>query len=166
MTDQVWISGAQDTVLDLMRRRLDADPDSQYLDINGSTFSAGEVAETAARIANALISFGVRPGDRVASLIENSPEAMLTWWGVLTAGAVAVPINTAYKGEYLRHQLVDSGARVLIVAAELADRAIKIAETTPELNHVVVVGEPVAIDGVTVHTWADLLGADDKDPGI
>ncbi len=47
-------------------------------------------------------SSGCEPGDRVATLIENSPEATLAWWGILTAGAVAVPVNTAYKGSYLR----------------------------------------------------------------
>ena len=52
----------------------------------------------------------MRPGDRVATLVENSAEAMLAWWGIVRGGAVAVPINTAYKGEYLRHQLTDSGS--------------------------------------------------------
>ena len=42
---------------------------------------------------------------------------MLAWWGAALAGAVAVPINTAHKGEYLRHQLRDSGSRVLIEAS-------------------------------------------------
>ena len=42
---------------------------------------------------------------------------MLAWWGIVRGGAVAVPINTAYKGDYLRHQLADSGSTVLIVEA-------------------------------------------------
>ena len=84
---------------------------------------------------------GVRKGDRVASLIENSPEALLTWWGVVWAGAVAVPINTAYKGEYLRHQLADSGSKALIVQGDLAERAARVVPEVDELDHVVVIGD-------------------------
>ncbi len=47
---------------------------------------------------------------------------LLAWWATIWRGAVSVPINTAYKGEYLRHQLNDSGARVLIVADDLVER--------------------------------------------
>jgi crotonobetaine/carnitine-CoA ligase len=42
---------------------------------------------------------GVRPGDRVATLVENSIEASLAWWGVVGGGAVAGPIKTPNKGE-------------------------------------------------------------------
>ncbi len=81
------------------------------------------------------------------------------------AVAVAVPINTAYKGEYLRHQLADSGARVLVVEADLAERAERIADQVESLQHVVVIDEsPAGIAGVANHTWADLLGADDAAP--
>ena len=42
-----------------------------------------------------------------------------------TRGAIAVPINTAYKGQYLRHQLGDSGAKVVVVQRTLADRVAR-----------------------------------------
>ena len=63
--------------------------------------TAREVADTASRMAASLQALGVQRGDRVATLVENSPEALLAWWGTIWAGAVSVPINTAYKGEYL-----------------------------------------------------------------
>jgi crotonobetaine/carnitine-CoA ligase len=102
----------------------------------------------------------------VATLIENSIEAALAWWGIVRSGAVAVPVNTAYKGEYLRHQLADSGARVLIVEESLRERAEAVADLVDDLRHVVVVGEAAPIAGVTAHTWADLLAADDKTPDV
>jgi crotonobetaine/carnitine-CoA ligase len=105
----VWVSGEQDTVVGLLHQRLESDPDSEYLDVCGTKSSAAEVADAAARIAAALAALGVQAGDRVATLIENSHEAMLAWWGAVVGGAIAVPINTAFKGEYLRHQLADSG---------------------------------------------------------
>jgi carnitine-CoA ligase len=162
VADDVWISGPQQTVLGLMAQRLEDDPDGEYLDVCGTKLTAAEVHATAGRLASALGQLGVQPGDRVATLIENSAEAMLSWWGIVTAGAVAVPINTAYKGEYLRHQLADSESRVLIVETSLLDRAAAVTAQVDSLEHLVVVGGDGDGDvgGVRCHTWDDLLGAD------
>ncbi|MCU1451621.1 MAG: AMP-dependent synthetase and ligase, partial [Acidimicrobiales bacterium] len=170
MATGVWASDEQHTVPSLLERRLETDPDSEYLDVTGTKLTAAEVENTANRLANALTELGVRPGDRVATLIENSPEALLSWWGAIRGGFVAVPVNTAYKGEYLRHQLTDSGSRVLVVGADLADRASTVAGDIDSLEHVVVCGgeggSPERIPGVRVHRWDDLLGADDKAPAV
>jgi carnitine-CoA ligase len=166
VADGVWISGRQQTVVGLLEQRLDADPDGEYLDVCGAKVSAAQVASTANRLANALRELGVGPGDRVATLIENSVEAALAWWGIVRSGAVAVPINTAYKGEYLRHQLSDSGTRILIVEPALVERAAAVAGDVEGLRHVVVVGERVPVAGVNVHTWDDLLTFEDKPPAV
>ncbi len=175
MTDQSWVSGEQHTITALLDRRLSEDPDSQYLDVCGATFTAAEVNATASRLANALRELGVRPGDRVANLIENSPEALLSWWGAIRGGSIAVPINTAYKGQYLRHQLGDSGARVVIVQRTLADRIGAVLDDLPELEHVIVVddreepgvGREIASTAkVAVHEWDDVLAVDDTTPDV
>ena len=163
----VWTSGEEHTVLELLGRRLESAPDDPYLDVCGETATAAEVAAVAGRLANAYRGFGVAPGDRVATLIENSVEAVYAWWGAVTAGAVAVPINTAYKGGYLRHQLADSGARVVVVEADLAERIERIADQVGSLEHVVVLGDEVrTVPGVANHAWADLLAADRTAPTI
>jgi crotonobetaine/carnitine-CoA ligase len=165
--DQVWISGAQATVNELLDRRLSDDPGGEYLDVGGTKLSAADVASAANRLARTLADLGVRPGDRVATLVENSAEALLAWWGIVRGGAVAVPINTAYKGEYLRHQLADSGARVLIVEESLVERAARVTAETPDLGHVVVIGGAggTAVPGVDALTWDDALATDDADLG-
>ena len=58
-----------------------------------------------------------------------------------------VPINTAYKGEFLRHQLADSGAKVFIVQGDFASRAVEVVgdETTPALTHCIIVDPPDAV---------------------
>jgi len=163
----VWTSGEEHTVLELLGRRLESAPDAPYLDVCGETATAAEVTAVAGRLANAYRGFGVAPGDRVATLIENSVEAVYAWWGAVAAGAVAVPINTAYKGEYLRHQLADSGARVVVVEADLAERIERIADQVGSLEHVVVLGdEGGSVPGVANHAWADLLAADQTAPTI
>jgi crotonobetaine/carnitine-CoA ligase len=172
MTDG-WQSGEQRTILELLDRRIEHDPDSQYLDVCGAQFSAADVHRTANQIANGLSGLGCGPGDRVAMLIENSPEAMLSWWGAVQGGTIAVPINTAYKGTYLRHQLGDSGARAVIVQRTLADRVDAILHELPDLEHVIVVDEYEApgeghtiANAENVHEWADVFNGDDTRPKV
>ena len=142
MRDRTWIDDDEErTVIDLLRDRLERDPDGEYLDVVGTKLSAADVADAGGRIASVLADLGVQPGDRVATLVENSPEGLLAWWGTLLAGAIAVPINTAYKGEYLRHQLGDSGARVLLVEPSLRERADRIEGQVPSLEHVIALGD-------------------------
>ncbi len=57
-----WTSGEEHTVLELLERRLEADPDAPYLDVCGDTATAAEVASVANRLANAYRELGVRPG--------------------------------------------------------------------------------------------------------
>jgi carnitine-CoA ligase len=61
---------------------------------------------------------GIGAGDRVALLCSNRIEFMQAFLGCAWIGAVAVPINTASRGEALRHVLGNSGARLLVTEAE------------------------------------------------
>jgi crotonobetaine/carnitine-CoA ligase len=171
MANDVWISNAGTTdVNTVLRARLESDPDGEYLDVNGVKVSAAEVYDTACRLAQTLAGLGVLPGDRVATLIENSIEGALAWWGIVLAGAVAVPINTAYKGQYLRHQVHDSGSKVLVVQEDLVDRVAAIAAELPELTTVATLGAvaPDAADvaGKRSLTWDDLLASEPTDPHV
>jgi crotonobetaine/carnitine-CoA ligase len=162
-----WSTGDQHTIPELLHGRLSEEPDSPYLDICGTTFTGREIADRGWRLANALAALGVGRGDRVSSLIESSPEAMLYWWGAVLGGAIAVPVNTAFKGEYLRHQLADSGSKVLFVQGDMASRVATVAPGLDALEHVVVVGDPDAeITGVKVHRWDDLLSAPADEPKL
>jgi len=147
------------TVLDALAHRLATDPDGPYLDFAGTVLSAQDVDASSDRLAHALARLGVQRGDRVATLLENSPEQVVSFFGTLKLGAIQVPINTAYKGEFLRHQLADSGARVVIVQGDFASRvAVVTHPTLPELRAVIVTGEPdTPIPDVPVHAWTTVL---------
>jgi crotonobetaine/carnitine-CoA ligase len=167
MSDRVWIGDEQRSLPGLLQARLDADPDSEYLDVTGTKFSAADVADQAGRFAAALASLGVQPGDRVATLMENAPEAMLAWWGSVLNGVICAPINSAYKGEYLRHQLTDSGSSVVVVQGDLASRIAAIANEVDTLEHVIVVGAPDEdITGPKVHHWTDALAIEPIAPNL
>ncbi len=141
MADHIWTSEDQSTILELFERRLAGDPDGEYLDIGGVKLTAARVMESAQRFGGALQELGTSQHDRVATLIENSPTALLSWAGTVCSGRVSVPINTAYKGDYLSHQLTDSGSRVLVVAASLLARVAAIMDQVAALEHIVVVDD-------------------------
>jgi crotonobetaine/carnitine-CoA ligase len=176
VADRVWAGGEQCTVPQLFARRLQTDPDGEYLDIAGTKLSGGDVVSAADRFGGVLDALGTAQHDRVASLLENSAPALLTWAGTVCAGRIAVPVNTAYKGAYLTHQLTDSGSRVIVVAASYLDRVAAIAQDVPTLEHVIVVDEVDAGDEedreaappsaavpslgrVKVHGWDDIMAA-------
>lgn len=66
------------------------------------------------RIASALIDFGVRRGDRVATLLANSPEFVNVYFGIIKAGAVAVPLDTRYRPLELASLFANCRPKVLI----------------------------------------------------
>lgn len=71
-------------------------------------------AETA-RVANALIGRGLRPGHKVAQLMVNSVETFVTFWGIVRAGLCAVPLNAMLDAASLTRLLNDSEARLILV---------------------------------------------------
>ena len=173
MTAEIWTRADQSTIPSLFDRRLHSDPDGEYLDIAGTKLTAAEVAGTAGGVGGALAALGTSQHDRIATLIENSPNALLAWAGTVCSGRVAVPINTAYKGDYLRHQLFDSGAKVVFVARSLYPRVAEIADAVPELAHVVVVDddEPAPAEvrsnrRAALHHWDELLSAGYRKPSV
>jgi len=164
--DGIWTRAEQSTIPSLFERRLETDPHGEYLDVVGTKLTAADVMGAAGSIGGALAALGTSQHDRVATLIENSPTALLAWAGTVCSGRIAVPINTAYKGDYLRHQLSDSGAKVVFVARSLYPRVAEVADTVSELTHVVIVededrGEAAGPShrNAAVHGWDDLLAA-------
>jgi carnitine-CoA ligase len=156
----------QTTVLEALAQRLVSDPDGPYLDFEGDTYTAREMELASNRFAHALAELGVTHGDRVATLLENRAEQVISFFGALKLGAIQVPINTAYKGEFLRHQLADSGAVAFVVQGDFASRGAEVINRndTPSLRHCITVDTPDAvIDAVPTTTWEQTLAAGSED---
>ena len=73
----------------------------------------------AARFAGTLAAAGIEPGDRVALMCSNRAEFLEIFLGCAWLGAITVMINIASRGPQLRHILSNSGARLLVMEAEL-----------------------------------------------
>jgi long-chain acyl-CoA synthetase len=97
-----------------------------------------ELSELADRFAAGLQSLGVRKGDRVALVLPNSPQMVIAFYGVLRAGAVAVPTNPLYTAREMTHHFNESGAETVVVLSRLYPAVKSIAAQTPTVKHVIV----------------------------
>jgi len=121
------------TVGGLLARRATANGDRTYLIFEGRSFSYAEVDRIATKIANGLISLGIRKGDHVALMFDNRPEMLWLYFGIARCGAVAVPINTAAKGEQLSYFLRQSDSVAILLDAAYAERVAQIRPECPRL---------------------------------
>lgn len=92
--------------------------------------SWSEVWERSCRWAAWLRDAGVQPGERVADLIHQSLEANYLWVGCGVAQAVEVSINHHFKGDWLRHALTISGARVLVTSQRYLEQLLPVVAGT------------------------------------
>ncbi|GLI20612.1 acetyl-CoA synthetase [Xanthobacter flavus] len=84
-------------------------------DGNGfSPVSYGALARLSNQLAHALVAQGIGPGDRVAILLPQSLEVLVTHLAVYKMGAIAVPLAGAFGVDAIAYRLLDSGARALV----------------------------------------------------
>src|SRR5579872_6351283 len=83
---------------------------------DGRILTYGDVQALSARLAHALVAWGVKPGDRVAVQVEKSPEAIALYLACLRAGAVFLPLNTAYTKAELDYFIGDSEPALFVCA--------------------------------------------------
>jgi carnitine-CoA ligase len=103
-------------------------PDALFLDFAGESFTYGQFHTEVTRVAHGLAELGVSRGDTVTTMLDNNPDGVIAWLAINRLGAISVPLNTALKGEFLRHQIADSSARLLIAESDYADRVIAIED--------------------------------------
>ena len=99
---------------DVVRRAAERAPDREALVAGSRTLSWAELDRAVDGLAAALAARGLNAGDRVGLLLANSIEFVVGYFGVLRAGLVALPLNTAYTESELRYQIEDAGARLVI----------------------------------------------------
>lgn len=102
--------------------------------------SYGQLQEAVNRFGNVLGELGVRREERVALLLPDSPEWAYVFFGAIKFGAVAIPLNTMLASKDYEYLLNDSGAQVLVVHADLADRIAPIGDRLRYLRHTIQVG--------------------------
>jgi benzoate-CoA ligase len=102
-----------------------------------------QLLEQTNRVGNALRQMGVRSGERVLLLLEDTPEFLYCFFGAIKIGAVAVPINTQLKRHEYEYLFDDTRARVALVSQSLVPQLEGISrERLRYLRELVAVGGP------------------------
>lgn len=81
---------------------------------DGRSLTYGDMLARSAQLAHALLQLDVEPGDRVAVQVEKSPEAVMLYLACLRAGAVFLPLNTAYTLAELEYFFGDAEPRLVV----------------------------------------------------
>ncbi|WP_028314390.1 AMP-binding protein [Desulfatibacillum aliphaticivorans] len=103
----------------------------------GRNISYKELKDQADRFAAALDSMGIKKGDRVALYLLNCPQFIICYMGALMIGAVVTPVSPVYSSSEVRHQLTDSGAKVIVCQDFLYDNVI---EAEVKLDKIILTG--------------------------
>ncbi|MFI8872766.1 amino acid adenylation domain-containing protein [Streptomyces sp. NPDC055243] len=115
---EVTAASAGGSVPELIARRVDAAPGAVAVQGGRATLTYGELWERAGRWAAQLAALGVRRGDRVAVVMERSPDLVAVLLGVWRAGAAYVPVDVGSPVERVAHVLGDAAPAVVVCASE------------------------------------------------
>lgn len=152
------------TIAGLLERNANRAPDEVFAVFHTGSWTMGETLRRSRAVATGLAELDIGPGEHVASWLPNGPEGLLSLFGTNLAGAVQVPLNTAYRGGLLEHALNLVQAPLLVAHHELINRLDGLH--LPWLRRLVVVGgtDVPALPGVEVFPWEQLESADPTPP--
>ena len=121
----------------------------------------GRLRQAADGLAASLAARGVGRGDRVAVLLPQCPEVIISHFATMKLGAVVLPLFTLFGEDALRYRLSDSGARAIITDPANLERVMALAPDLPELREVYSTGIAAApVRGL----WAEISRAQGQFP--
>ncbi|MCM3599300.1 long-chain-fatty-acid--CoA ligase [Robertmurraya korlensis] len=112
-------------------------PNKAAIHFMGKEMSYETLHEHASKLASYLQKLGLEKGDRVAIMLPNCPQAVISYYGILLAGGVVVPTNPLYTEREIEYQMKDSGAKAIVTLDILFPRVSKVFTQT-NLKHIIV----------------------------
>ncbi|WP_029268533.1 long-chain-fatty-acid--CoA ligase [Virgibacillus alimentarius] len=113
--------------------------EKKALHFMGKEISFSELYLQAKKMAGYMQSLGVKKGDRVAIMLPNCPQSVISYYGALMAGAIVVQTNPLYKERELEYQLNDSEAKAIVCLDLLLPRVSNVQGKT-NIEHIIVTG--------------------------
>jgi crotonobetaine/carnitine-CoA ligase len=155
------------TLARILDTHADSTPDAVYLIApeEGLRMTYGQVRSDARCVAAGMYDRGAVAGDRVLIMAINSSEFVRTWLGTGISGLVEVPINTAYEGEFLRHQVNVTTPKFAVIDDQFADRFIQLRDDFASIEHFWIIDKGNAAEAIARLTaagwgaslWSELL---------
>src|SRR6516164_10863318 len=136
-------------------------PDHTALRMDDQVLTYAALDESTARLAQLMMSMGIRPGDRIGLMVPNVPEFGLVFYAALRCGAVVLPMNPLLKEREIGYYLGDSGARFLFAWHGIADVAAAGAKEAGAER--VVVGTPEFGESYSSQAAAEVVPREPRD---
>ncbi len=150
------------TLNQMLRRNLEFNPDKIALIEGKRSFTFAEMYDRCQRMANALLGFGLKKGERVAILSKNSIENAESYFSIPGAGLVLVMLNFRLAPRELKDILLDSEPGVIMVNEEYREAFAQIHKDLPSIKEVIFVGDP-SQKPVGWHHYEELIAASSPD---
>jgi malonyl-CoA/methylmalonyl-CoA synthetase len=155
------LSDAPSTLPELFRRAFPPDPDrAPFLEVpGGAGFTYADLDRITAQLAHSLAAAGVHAGDRVAVQAEKSPAFLFLYLACVRAGAVLVPMNTAYTRDEVAHLVADADPALVVDDARLGELGVDARTRASAFDDVVVGPDDLAAILYTSGTTGKPKGA-------
>ena len=117
-------------------RFADTTPDKAAIVVaeTGAVTTYAELDERSTRLAGLVREHGLRPGDHIAFVADNTPEVFEVYWAALRSGLYVTGINNHLTPAEAAYVARDCGARVLVASAGVRELATALVELTPEIT--------------------------------
>jgi long-chain acyl-CoA synthetase len=149
------------SLYDLFRHAAEEHRGKTALSFYGTTFEFGRLQALVEKMSASLAASGVSKGDRVALMLPNCPQYVISFFATARLGAIVTQINPMYVEREIEHILNDSGARTIVVYADMYERVKTVLPDT-DLETVVVVSlgeDPEGLDAGH-QSFGDFLSTD------
>jgi long-chain acyl-CoA synthetase len=123
-------------IAQMLTERAKLQPRKTFLFFHDAKITYSTANSVTNKIAAAMQLKGIEKGDRVAIMLENSPEFIFTLFAAAKCGAVVVPVNTFLKREEVAYILTDSGAKLFVTSSHFEEVANKIEKEVKSLKAV------------------------------
>ena len=143
-----------------LEKSCDSFPEKEAVVHAGRRYTYRQIEDRANLLANWLLEANLRSGDRVAILIRNSIEYIVSYFGVLKAGGVAVPLNTGLETREIDQMIIDSQSRVFMTEKYFVEKFGNFSERNETIAKMMVFVDSKADAGkwnMSVESFESLL---------
>ena len=143
----------------ILQERAAKYPDHKALSFFGRQFTYRELAGASYGFAASLQKSGVKKGDRVAIMLPNCPQYVISYYGALAAGAIVTQVNPMTVGRELEYLLNDSGAETIIALDAFCERIDAVRSSAGLKNVIAVSLQPENKTAAADHGFDDFLAS-------
>src|SRR5690625_3263100 len=122
-----------------LEKSAEGDREKKALHFMGKEMTFGELYIQAKKMSNFMQAHGLEKGDRVAVMLPNCPQGVISYYAVLMAGGIVVQTNPLYTERELEYQMKDSGASFIVCLDILLPRVSNVRDQT-DIKHTIVTG--------------------------